>query len=119
MKNEKKRGLKPLFTVSQHSLDLAWAFSVFVPSDSNFNAIQSLISRAYDICSSYSNFHSELNFLKQFFYSNGALIKLVEHCINKFLWSKYSVNSVNDSETSQTMYVCQITIHRSPPRQVC
>ena len=47
-------------------------------------AIQSSISRAYGICSSYSNFHSELNFLKQFFYSNGFSIKLVEYNINKF-----------------------------------
>ena len=69
------------------------------------NSTQSLISRAYGICSSYSNFHSELNFLKQLFYSNGFPIKLVEYYINKFLWSKYSVNSANVSETSQTMYV--------------
>ena len=64
------------------------------------NDIQSLISRAYGICSSFSNFHSELNFLKQFFYGNFFPIKLVEYYINKFLWSKYSVNFVNDSETS-------------------
>ena len=69
------------------------------------NVIQSLIYRAYGICSSYSNFHSELNFLKQFFYSNGFPMKLVEYYVNKFLWSKYSVNSVNDCETSQTVYV--------------
>ena len=84
---------------------LGMIFFSFCAFRFKLNAIQSLISRAYGICSSYSNFHSELNFLKQFFYSNGFPIKLVEYYINKFLWSKYSVNSVNDSETSQTMYV--------------
>ena len=84
---------------------LGMSFFSFCAFRFKLNAIQSLISRAYGICSSYSNFHSELNFLKQFFYSNGFPIKLVEYYINKFLWSKYSVNSVNDCETSQTMYV--------------
>ena len=51
---------------------------------------------------------------------NGFPIKLVEYYINKFLWSKYSVNSVNDCETSQTVCVkLEITIPRSPLRQVC
>ena len=98
-------GLLPLFTVNQHFMDLAWVFFSFCAFRFKLNAIQSLISIAYSICSSYCNFHIEFNFLKQFFYSNGFPNKLIEYYINKFLWSKYSVNSVNDSETSQTMYV--------------
>ena len=86
-------------------LGLGMSFSSFCAFQFKLNSIQSLISRVYGVCSSYSNFHIELNFLKQVFYSNGFPIKLVEYYINKFLWSKFSVNSVNVGETSQTMYV--------------
>ena len=53
------------------------------------NAINTLLFRAYHICSAYSCMHLEFNFLKKFFVSNGYPLVFVEEKIHSFLESCY------------------------------
>ena len=49
------------------------------------NMCNTLIHRAYKICSSYHLLHVELEFLKKMFISNGFSVKFVENHIKKYL----------------------------------
>ena len=60
------------------------------------NFIKTLVYKAYHICSSYANFHCEIEFLKTFFLNNGFPTNLFYSVVNKFLF-KYYEPSNNDS----------------------
>ena len=56
--------------------------------------VRCLIHRAWKICSSYENFHRELEFLKSVLAANGYPSNFVDSCIQKYLQRKYE----NDSQ---------------------
>jgi hypothetical protein len=52
-------------------------------------ALQTLIHRAYNICTTYKSMHMEFNFLRDFFKNNGYPSFLIEKYIKRFLNSKF------------------------------
>ena len=71
---------KPTFT------GLDTSFFSFCTIRFKFAAIQTLIHRAYNICSTYHSINTEFEFLKNFFKNNGYQTTLVENFINRFLY---------------------------------
>ena len=53
------------------------------------NAIQTLIHRAYKVCSNFQSLHLEFEFLRRFFVSNGYPKFLIEKFIRRFLDNVY------------------------------
>ena len=70
---------KPTFT------GLGTSFFSFVPLKFKTAALQTLIHRAYNICSDYFKIHTELVFLKTFFKNNGYPQYIIDRYIKKFL----------------------------------
>ena len=67
------------------------------------NAIKTLVYRAYHLCSSYLDFHEEIEFLKNFFVNNGFPCNLFYSIVRNFLNNRY--NSVeNLTEENKKMY---------------
>ena len=64
--------MKPSFS------GLGTSFFSFVSKPLKFSAISSAIFRAYNISSTYSSFHIELEFIKKFFRENGFLFRIVD-----------------------------------------
>jgi len=54
------------------------------------NSIQTLLYRAFNVCTSYSLLHKEFVFLKDFFFNNGFPRFLIDKFINRFLCRKFS-----------------------------
>ena len=61
-----------------------------IPRIYKINSIKTLINRAYNICSTWSAFHEEMTFLKNFFMSNGYPSFLFHKVTNNFLCNKFS-----------------------------
>ena len=61
------------------------SFFSFTPFLFKLNAIKTLIFRSYTICSSYHAMHSEFDFLRNFFISNGFPSNLISSVISNFL----------------------------------
>ena len=61
------------------------SFFSFAPFLFKLNAIKTLIFRSYTICSSYHAMHSEFDFLRNFFISNGFPSNLISSVIRNFL----------------------------------
>ena len=62
------------------------------------NCVRTLLSRANRVCSCYAALHSEFDFLKKFFQSNGYCTSFIENQIGKFLSRKfYSVTTKNST----------------------
>ena len=61
------------------------SFFSFTPFLFKLNAIKTLIFRSYTICSSYHAMHSEFDFLRNFFISNGFPSNLISSVIRNFL----------------------------------
>jgi hypothetical protein len=70
---------KPTFT------GLLSKFSAFSPMLNKKNLVATLTYRAFKICSSFLNFHTEIEFLKNLFQINGYPISFVERQIKKTL----------------------------------
>ena len=49
-----------------------------------------LLHRAYNVCSSYSNLHNEFNFVTSFFKRNGFRLHLIQNKIKKILEARYN-----------------------------
>ena len=81
---------KPTFT------GLGLSFFSFMPRTFKISAIKTLIYRAYNISSSFYNFHNELEFLKNFFKDNGYPCYLFYNCVNRFLSGVYEVNQAKE-----------------------
>ena len=64
-------------------------FTSFGPLSYKFNLISALVHRAWGICSSYANFHSEIEYLTQLFSKNGYpdyfFFKYLSRTINKLV----------------------------------
>ena len=64
-------------------------FLSFEPVKYKINAIKTLIYRAFHLCSSYTNFHIEIEFLKQFFHNNGFPEAIFYKHVKRFLENIY------------------------------
>ena len=65
---------------------LGSSFYSFCPFNFKLNSINTLLFRAYNICSTYLYLHEEFKFLVNFFRSNGYCSKFVEKQISKFFF---------------------------------
>ena len=75
--------------------------SFFSYCSKNFksNTIMTLLHRAYNACSSSSNFNNEFNFVTTFFKNNGFPLHLIQNKIKFFLEAKYNTPvNINDDE---------------------
>ena len=61
------------------------SFFSFCPIRFKINNIKTLLHRGYNISSNYFSVHSELSFLRSFFFSNGYPYHTIDHLVNKFL----------------------------------
>jgi len=75
---------KPTFT------GLGLHFLSNIPYIYKINSIKTLITRAYNLCSNWSSFHDEMNFLKDFFVRNGYPLYLFDKMTKTFLCKKFS-----------------------------
>ena len=73
---------KPTFT------GLGTSFFSFCCNRFKINVIQTLLNRAYNICSSALSFQQEITFLKNFFFNNGYPKTLVENQTENFMSKK-------------------------------
>ena len=60
-------------------------FESFLPTIYKFCMIYTLIYRCFKICSDWTKFHEELNFLKQIFLKNGYPQSFIDNCFKTFL----------------------------------
>ena len=74
---------KPTFT------GLGTSFFSFTPLRFKITSIQTLIYRAYNVCTNYHSVHTEFEFLKKFFNSNGYPTLLINKHIRRFLSKIY------------------------------
>lgn len=72
---------------------LGTSFFSYCSFSFKINGIKTLLYRAYHVCSTYIDLHSELEFLKTFFRNNGFSRNLVEKQINQFLDSRFTTNN--------------------------
>ena len=57
----------------------------FLSSVYKFDMVYNLVHRCFGICSSWTQFHSELTFLKGIFQKNGYPGNFIDKCFKKFL----------------------------------
>ena len=62
----------------------------FLPKSYKWSLVLGLVSRAWRICSSYMNFHQEMEFLRGVLAANGYPLNFVESCIKRFLDKQYN-----------------------------
>ena len=74
-------------------------FFSFCSKNFKSNCIMTLLHRAYNVCSSYSNLNNELTFVTTFFKNNGFPLHLIKNKIKFFLEAKYNTPvNINDDE---------------------
>ena len=76
-----------------------------IPHIYKLNSLKTLINRAYNICSTWSNFHGEMLFLKDYFTSNGYPSYLFHKAVNNFLYNKFSSMPVITTVKREIKYV--------------
>ena len=69
------------------------------------NSLQSLLARAYGLCSNYANLHSEFDFIKSIFSINGFSHDLISKQISKFLTKKHG-DQFTAAGSKQILYCC-------------
>ena len=90
---------KPTFT----GQGLNW-FS-FCPIIYKINSIKTLLYRAYDLTSSYLNFHKEINFLRNYFSKNNFTFDLFDKTLNNFLNKKFNPTDCFINVPKMTHYI--------------
>ena len=76
----------------------------FVPMLFKINSIKTLLHRAYNICNTWQKFHEEIERLKNYFHMNCYPKTVVDKYINRFISSKFSVNSI-ETEDKEIKYI--------------
>ena len=82
---------KPTFT------GLSTKFTSFIPIQYKRNLVSTLIYRAFNICSTYLNFHSEVTYLRKLLFNNGFPYNFTDTHIGKALTK---IISVEDNKTT-------------------
>ena len=80
-------------------------FSSSVPNVYKNNLIGCLVTRAYNICSSYINFTRELDFLRKYFLANGFPIPFIETNFRKSLNKIFVKRETLPSVAPKKMYL--------------
>ena len=60
-------------------------FDSFLPNTYKIGMIYTLVNRCFRICSNWSMFHSQLNFLREIFEKNGYPENFIDRCFMSFL----------------------------------
>lgn len=80
-------------------------FTSFVPYPFKVGLINTLLSRAYRICSNWNLFHLEVEKIKSMLMMNGYTSQLIESKVGLFLNEKFqTTNSSNEEGESSVMY---------------
>ena len=79
-------------------------FHSFVPSLFKINSIKTLLHRAYNICSTWHNFHEEVERLRHYFYINSYPKNIIDKHIKRFISSKFTTK-LNESNDKETKYI--------------
>jgi len=90
---------KPTFT------GLGLHFLSYIPRIYKLNSLKTLINRAYNICSTWANFHTEAMYLKDYFISNGYPSNLFYRVLNNFLSQKLSHKPVLTTVNKDVKYI--------------
>ena len=90
---------KPTFT------GLGTNFNSYIYSKFKINAIKTLIHRAFHLSSTYAGFHSEIEYLKQFFNKNGYPNYLIDRHISLFLNKIFEPKIKPVTVPKKSMYV--------------
>ena len=84
---------------------LGTSFFSHCPLRFRLSSIQTLITRAYRLCSNYESLHCEFNFLRNFFSANGYPKTYVDRFIRKFLDSRYQPDVSQSDTVSKKVYI--------------
>ena len=79
-------------------------FHSFVPLLFKINSIKTLLHRAYNICSTWKNFHEEIERLRRYFYRNSYPRDLLDKLIKRFISSKFA-SDTHESTVKDTKYI--------------
>ena len=94
-------------------------FTSFVPYPFKVGLINTLLTRAYRICSSWSLFHSEVERLKSMLQMNGYTSQLIESKVGLFLNKKFNENSRDeeseDSDSNKVLGPDQFSVYIELP----
>ena len=102
---------KPTFT------GLGTSFFSFCSFRFKINSVYTLINRAYKVCSTYDNLHSELGFLCNYFKENGYSVNIVNSCVKRFL-SKINSTLIAQSDNLQQFY-CSLPYFGAASDRMC
>ena len=80
-------------------------YDSYVPNLFKINSIKTLLHRAYNICSSWHNFHEELEKLRKYFCLNNYPSDLIEKHIRRFISNKFANTGTNVTENKEVKYV--------------
>ena len=80
-------------------------YDSYVPSLFKINSIKTLLHRAYNICSSWHNFHVELEKLRKYFCINNYPSHLIDKHIKRFISSKFNNAVTSAEENKELKYV--------------
>ena len=90
---------KPTFT------GLGLNFFSFIPKMYKINSIRTLLQRAYNATSSFENFHSEIEYLRDYFLCNKYPLHVFENTVWDFLNSVYSPSKVSYNVPKLRKYI--------------
>ena len=90
---------KPTFT------GLGLSFLSFTPFLYKVNSIKTLVNRAFNVCSDYLFFDTEVKFLKNFFTMNGYPMSVFYRVLNKFLNDKFNPVTEMATVSKQVIYL--------------
>jgi hypothetical protein len=91
---------KPTFT------GLFTNFHSFIPFQYKRCLISSLLYLFFSICSSYENFHAQLELFRKVFNRNGYPTRLFDRCVRVFLDKVFQPKAVVHSVPKKVMYFC-------------
>ena len=83
---------------------LGMSYFSYISDKFKFTCIDTLISRAYKVCSSFNMFHAELQFLRTYFKNNGFPLSLIDFRISKFLNKLFNRQQVDQQQLEQLYF---------------
>lgn len=80
-------------------------FKAHCPLQWKRGLLATLINRAYNVCSTWKNFHNELDKLIDIFKDNGYPLCFIQNCIKSYLDNKFNPKSKEDTKYDLTIKV--------------
>ena len=78
----------------------------FVPKKYKRGLVNCLVHRAWQICSSYENFHKEIKFIRSVLTANGYPVNFIDIVVKKFLSKKYEHSGQVYGPEKKPVIVC-------------